>query len=221
MKLNNAPILRLFHLTINSKDKQIFEDEGVHNMTTSIKTEPGTLFMAATHADNAGTDNYVMECYKNAASYQVHANSPQFKHYGSVAKKVLTGRELVELTPQFILTKDKALDIIGQNDYFLRLIKLSLKEGEVNNFGDAIRKEMKESVIKEAGVKGMLAGSIVNKNNEWRILEIYENHETYNEHLKTDWFKDFTSETKDMISEVKTIDLVADTLVDQGKLEFN
>lgn len=220
MKLTKEPLLRLYHLTIAAKDKQKFEDEGVRNMTTSIKKEPGTLFMTATHEDEAGTSNYVLECYQDSAHYQIHAASPQFKHYGLVAQKVLTGRKMFTLKPQLVLTKPEKLLITGQNDYYLRLIKLKLDEGKLSSFKAALAKEMRTAVAKEKGLKAVLAGNLANSQNEWRILEAYQNQKAYANHQQTEWFKQFTAAAKEMITKADAIHLTTDTLVDQGELVY-
>lgn len=75
MKLINAPIMRIFHLNINAPNRTAFVNEGKHNMMTSIKNEPGTLFMLAGHDDKLGESNYVIECYQDEEHYQIHAKS--------------------------------------------------------------------------------------------------------------------------------------------------
>lgn len=220
MKLTEAPILRLYHLTIATKDKTKFEKEGFHNMTTSIKNEPGTLLMAATHEDKAGTSNYVLECYQDIAHYQVHAASPQFKHYGQVAQAVLTGRNMFELKPQLIATKPQRLMITGQNAYYLRLLALSLNAGQEDEFAAALRTELKTAVAQEEGVKAALAGSLQQNTQEWRILEIYQDKAAYEQHLQTSWFKLFGKQIKPAVSKAKVHELIADTLVDQGKIDY-
>lgn len=220
MKLTKAPILRLYHLTIESKDKQKFEDEGVRSMTTSIKNEAGTLFMMASHEDQAGTSNYVLECYQDLSHYQVHAASPQFKHYGQVAQKVLAGRAMFELTPQLVATKPEKLMVTGNNNYYLRLLALSLKNNGQARFAKALRNELKMAVAQEKGVKAALAGTLPQKSNEWRILEVYQDQATYQKHLQTEWFKDFSQQIEPLIAKVTIHELKVDTLVDQGQIEY-
>jgi quinol monooxygenase YgiN len=220
MKLSNPPILRLYHLTIDAKDREAFAAEGVRNMTTSIANEPGTLLMAATYADPAGTSNYIIECYKDAASYQVHANSPQFKHYGAVASQVLTGKAMFELTPQLIVTKNAALNVSGPNSFYLRLISAQIPANRSQAFKEALTTEMKAGLKQEPGLLGCLAGTLADKPAAWRILEIYADQPAYQAHLQGTAFKMFADQTKDLIEQAAATELKTDTLVDQGKLLF-
>lgn len=128
MKLINAPIIRIFHLIINEQDRTTFVNEGKHNMMTSIENEPGTLFMLAAHDDNLGESNYVIECYQDEEYYQIHANSPQFKHYGKVAKKVITGTKMINLQPEVIKTIDIPFRIVGKQDLIAKLTKIKINE---------------------------------------------------------------------------------------------
>lgn len=220
MKLSQTPILRLYHLTIDSKNKEKFEAEGVRNMTTSIKNEAGTLFMTATHADQAGQSNYVLECYQDLAHYNIHAHSPQFKHYGSVAQQVLTGHKMFELTPRLIETKPEKLLVTGRNNYYVCLRAVSLVEGAFPRFSQALQTETAWASRQEANFLAVLAGSLLKSENEWRILEVYRNQAAYQKHLQTDWFKQFASQTKAMIDQAQSTQLTVATLVDQGSLEY-
>lgn len=220
MKLTNPPILRLYHLTIAAKDQAVFVAEGVRNMTTSIANEPGTLLMAATHADPAGTSNYIIECYQNDKAYQVHANSPQFKHYGKVAGQVLTGRAVFELTPQLILTKKTAFKISGANSFYLRLVQVKVEEAGSKYFKEALQTEMTTGLNQEPGLLGCLAGTLADHRNEWRILEIYADQPAYQAHLQSAAFNNFSKNIQKLVDSAEAVELTADTLVDQGELIF-
>ena len=74
MNLETAPILRLYKLEIDSKNREKYLQVGKDNMLTSIENEPGTVFMETGHEDEAGSINYVFECYQDMAKYNIHAN---------------------------------------------------------------------------------------------------------------------------------------------------
>ena len=220
MRLEDAPILRFYHLTIDEKDKDKFEEEGVRNMTTSIKDEPGTLFMAASHDDPDGVSNYVIECYKDEKSYKIHAGSPQFAHYATIAKEVIKERDMFELTPQLILTKEKPLKITGKNHHYVVMRKITLVDQYLEKFDDKLQSEMENALVNEDGFKGVVAGNMFDIENEWRILEIFEDKAAYEAHLKTDWHQKFAANTQEMIYDSEDIKLTADTIVDQGELIY-
>ena len=128
MKLINAPIMRIFHLNINAPNRTAFVNEGKHNMMTSIKNEPGTLFMLAGHDDKLDESNYVIECYQDEEHYQIHANSPQFKHYGQVAKKTITGTEMINLKPELVKTSTTIFRVFEDQDINATLTKIKVRK---------------------------------------------------------------------------------------------
>ncbi|KRL89616.1 putative quinol monooxygenase [Lactobacillus kalixensis] len=220
MKLNDSTILRFFHLNIDAKDVARFQEVGKKNMTTSIKKEPGTLFMALTNDDSPKTSNYVLECYRDESSYEIHASSPQFKEFSNVAKNTVIGREVFELTPQIILTKDEPLRVAGQNDYYVRILKLTLVDEDLKKFGAALREEVSQSMEKVPGLKGVLAGNFFDVENEWRIFEIFDSKVAAKQYSQSSQYANFEKQVHDMIYSREAIDLNPDIIVDQGKLEY-
>ena len=103
------PITRLFRLVADPTQLDRFGSVGEQNLMTSITNEPGTLSMNATHLPADASVNYVFEIYADQAAYEVHAASPQFKAYGTMASEVLTGRSVYPCNPQLLLEKSEAL----------------------------------------------------------------------------------------------------------------
>ncbi|RVU71165.1 MULTISPECIES: putative quinol monooxygenase [Lactobacillus] len=197
MKLTTAPIMRIFHLTINAKDHATFASEGHHNMMTSIENEAGTLLMFAGHDDDLGESNYVIECYQDADHYQVHANSPQFKHYGQVAKQIITGTEMTNLVPELVKSNDIIFRITKANQLAARLSKIKL----MPEF------DFKQLVNTQEQV--LLAGRDEEDKNVAWVLELYPN---------TDAAQKYDLSKKvEVLSQIK---LTVDIFVDQGSLSY-
>jgi len=203
MKLTEAPILRMYHLTINGAKRAEFLTAGVHNLLTSHEEEPGTLAMYATHLDDAGIDNFVVELYQNNAQYEIHANSPQFKAYGQVAQKVVTDKSMQELHPQFLRTNDGDLVVSEQNDYYLKLTNFSISADMVVKFKDELKNYHPESTVYLA--------TIDSSEIEWLSLELVKDD---SESVLNKNIQRFTDK-----SDVKL--LKVDSLVSQAKVGFS
>ena len=147
MKITQVPIFRMYHLIIDKSQRNTFVEAGAHNLLTSHQNEPGTLAMYATHLDESGIDNYVFELYQDEAKYQIHANSPQFKAYVQVAKKVVRAKNLQELRPQYLQTNQQDLVVSGENDYSLKLTTFDLIEKDTDTFKQKIAAMMKKQDI--------------------------------------------------------------------------
>lgn len=195
MKLINAPIMRLFHININAQDRTDFVNEGKHNMMKSIENEPGTLFMLAAHDDDLGESNYVIECYQDEEHYQIHANSPQFKHYGQVAKKIITGTKMINLQPEVIKTIDILFRIVDKQDLIAKLTKIKINEDI--DFEKLINDE--DQIV--------LAGKDQRNFNEGWILEVSPRSE-------------IESNITNKVDILDQIRLTIDILVDQGSLSY-
>ncbi|WP_254260538.1 putative quinol monooxygenase [Lactobacillus helveticus] len=80
------------------------------------------------HDDKLGESNYVIECYQDEEHYQIHANSPQFKHYGQVAKKIITGTEMINLKPELVKTSTTIFRVFEDQDINATLTKIKVRK---------------------------------------------------------------------------------------------
>lgn len=216
MELTKKPIFRMYKLMIDRTNRTVFAKEGTHNMTTSIQNEAGTLAMFATHEDGAGTTNYIFELYKDTDSYQVHADSPQFKQYGQVAQKILTGREVHELQLQFLNTKEAPLKVSGVNDYAVHLSEITIAKQSGKSFQEKLQKALNDSIANETGTLACFAATTDDSQTDWIILSVYRDVSAQNEHAEKT-----NPELANLIVSQNNYQLHVDTMVSQGKLEFN
>lgn len=196
MKLINAPIMRIFHLNINEQDRTTFVNEGKHNMMKSIKNEPGTLFMLAAHDDDLGESNYVIECYQDEEHYQIHANSPQFKHYGQVAKKIITGTEMIKLKPELVKTSTTIFRVFEDQDLNATLTKIK------------VSKETNFDKLTNSKTEIILVGQDKKNTGEGWVLELSPSSEAE---------LNLAADKAEILDQIK---LKVDILVDQGSLSY-
>lgn len=213
--MDHAPIFRMYKLTIDAKDKQLFDDEGKNNLQTSIKNEPGTLAMYATHEDVAGTNNFVFEIYKDASNYNIHANSPQFKSYGKVAQQVLQGREVFQLQPQY-LQNDLSLNLSSEDKLPIELFDFSIKEKQVKHWKHLIDEEIVSAAEILRGVATFYLATVNDDPTHWICLMVYKDQANWN--ASKSWFKNLLD---DLNAKYDVHQLKIDTAVTQGNLEYN
>jgi len=215
MELTKRPIFRMYKLGIDQTDRKVFANEGAHNLVTSIKNEPGTLAMFATHADATGTDNYIFELYQDTDNYNIHANSPQFKQYGQVAQKVLKDREVHELRLQFLETKDEALQISAEDNYAVRLSEVIIAKSSVSEFRDELKLAINDAITNEPGTIACYAATTDRKQTDWVILFVYKDIEAQNLHAEKS-----NPQLASLIVSQNNHQLHIDTIVSQGKLSY-
>jgi len=215
MNLTKAPIFRMYRLTVAPDDRQSFVKEGNHNMLTSHQNESGTLAMYATNADEGGTINYIFELYKDLDSYQVHANSPQFKQYGQLAQKVLKEREMRELTPEYLMSKPTAFAISGENDYVGQLLEFQLKENTISQFEKQLPIIMKQLIETDNGPQISYAATTDESKEHWILLNVYPDQAS----LKAD--TSILEPLNDLITVQNSQQLQIDTMVGQSEIQYN
>ncbi|WP_297951857.1 antibiotic biosynthesis monooxygenase [uncultured Lactobacillus sp.] len=218
MKLEQAPILRLYKLETSKADHAKFIEACQQNMLNSQANEAGTLFMQTSHDEE--TTNFMVECYQDEASYEIHDSSPQFKQFISATKGLLTNRVAVKLFPEFISTKAENLSVSGPNNYVIYLTEIGVSLGKGDEFAHAVMKEMKTAVEEENDILAMIAGTIENQPNEWLAIEVYRNNAAYEKHLQTKNFKEYLNNTKYCVESKSLRKLQSDVIVDQGEIFY-
>ncbi|MQS75187.1 putative quinol monooxygenase [Companilactobacillus halodurans] len=207
MELQKIPIFRMYRLITNEKDRDDFVAEGVNNLLTSHQNEAGTLAMYATHADKSGTINYIFEMYQDQAHYQIHAESPQFKHFAKVAQKIVTGRDVTELQPESLLSGNKGFSVSGENPYLARLVEFSTDSANKSKIKTELSKLNSQITSYKATIK--------DQPNQFVLFDIYKNQNDLNESL--DQLKKILIGVSDL--EIKT--LKVDTMVSQKNINLN
>lgn len=219
LSAHSAPLVRYFELTTEPSQQAAFDAVGVHNLSTSIETENGTLAMYALKHQEQPNLNYVFEVYQDDAAYQTHAQSPQFKQFVEVAKTAVVGRKIVETEPQFLAEQAKPLRIT-QNQPKVNFAEVQVKPEWNAQFKAIVLDEMQQSLAKEPGVLAMYAVTLKNQPNEWRFFEIYADENAYSAHRASDHFQHYLSATADMVAEKKLISLQGATLMNKGGMHF-
>ena len=216
MKLENAPVLNLFRLEINSEKHEIYIQK-VRKYKLNAKN---ALFMQSGHEDQREYKNYLIESYQNDDAYQKHESLSQVQQFERDLKDIVNSQVKVKLYPEFISTKPEKLAITHDNQYVVYLTEIGVQLGKGDEFANAVMKEMKTAVEKEDGILAMIAGTIMNQPNEWFSLEVYKTEETYEEHLKTKHFKKYLEATKYVVESKGLHLLKPDCIMDQGEIFY-
>ena len=208
---------RLFRLGRDLANEEEFNKVGEHNLVTSIKVEDGTLAMYSTHLPDDPSMCYVFEVYASEEAYQVHAASPQFKAYVSMASTTLTSREVFSVVPELMLEKAEPL-MVTDGSASPRCCFVQILPEKLEAFREAVFANMRTSVATEPGVLVLYAASMADDPLSWVFWEVYASEEAYAAHTSTDHFKAYIAATADCLASKELVPLAADTLVSKGEL---
>ena len=214
------PITRLFRLVSDEGQCDRFASVGEHNLLTSIDVEPGTLSMSAAHLADDPCVNYVFEIYRDEAAYEVHAASGQFLAFADFARTGLTDRAVYTCSPELLLEKEGGLKVRRGETACVRMARLVVSEGHGPAFREAVFANMRASVATEEGVLAMYASTLADDASVWYFWEVYASEEAYAAHRETDHFKAYIAATAGLVTAKELTPLVADTLVNQGGLDW-
>lgn len=212
----NTPLFRLFNLKITAKEREAFAKVGERNLLTSIENEPGTLAMYTSHVDPAGLDNRVIEIYRDTASYDQHAHSPQFAAFREVAKRAVTRQEVSQLTPRLLLEKPTPLR--GDASQFSQLTELTIPVDRAAAYQTLVTASIRPAMAAEVGLLVALVGQAVDDPTRWVIFEVFQDLAAFKAHCQTPAFQIYQTESRSLITTADATVLTGDTLVNQGGL---
>lgn len=195
----------MFNLGINSADRAEFLRVGRHNLLTSIKNEPQTLTMYSTHADHEDNDNYIFEVYHNDAAYQIHANSPQFRAYAEMAKRVIKRRSITPLTPQLLVEQPTSFTLTQTDPAVVKLHELTLNGQQADQLITQLNQVRKQN----PQLLAILAGKVTSHPTHWIVVLTYQDQSATKQQAKL-----FTSLPD------KEITLQPDLIVSHGGLNY-
>jgi quinol monooxygenase YgiN len=94
------------------------------------------------------------------------------------------------------------------NNQMVRLAKLVIDPGQLENFKAALKEEIETSVRIEPGVKTLYAVSEKNHPVHITILEIYADTAAYKTHLKAPHFIKYKTGTKNMVKSLELVETI-------------
>ncbi|MFD1420863.1 putative quinol monooxygenase [Lactiplantibacillus songbeiensis] len=215
--MRQAPLFRLFRLKIKPTKRAAFLAAGQHNLQQSIATEAGTLAMYTGHTDNAGTDNVVLEVYRDAASYNVHANSPQFKAFKQLAAQTVVSQTLTTLRPQVLMEQGPALKATEQPRECIRLAEYTVATAQLTSFRAAVLATNSQIMAMKQGLVANYWGQVSDDLQRWLQVTIFKDSATEQQVAQDQQFqKQFVSD----YGQPKLTVIHPDGLVNQGLLAF-
>jgi len=96
-----------------------------------------------------------------------------------------------------------------QPGMIVRISEIEIFPNHLEAYNKILKEESEASVKLEPGVIAIFPMSQKENPNQIRILEIYENSESYQSHLKTPHFLKYKSSTLRMVKSLKLIDMDA------------
>lgn len=217
----SKPVVHLFHLGIDEKNRDTFYQVGVENFRNSYEEEGGTLAMYASSLRENPLEYKVFEVYADEAAYQAHLNSSHFQAFVEQVGSQLTKREVFEIDPLFLKEKLPSGMWLGVEHHFLKFAQIQVKEGCQETFERSVLLNLRTSLKEEKGVLAMYAVKDRQQPNRYYFYEVYASAKAYEDHRLCPHFKRYLSETQDLVEEKILLGLENSIAISKGKIAFS
>jgi quinol monooxygenase YgiN len=137
-----------------------------------------------------------------------------------LARTGLTDRAVYTCSPELLLGKEGGLKVTQDETICVRMARLVVPQEHGAAFREAVFANMRASVGEEEGVLSMYAVTLADDASVWYFWEVYASEEAYAVHRETDHFKAYIAATAELTTAKELTPLVADTLVNQGGLDW-
>ncbi|MBO4124185.1 antibiotic biosynthesis monooxygenase [Streptococcus suis] len=217
----SKPVVHLFHLGVDEKNRDSFYQVGMENFQTSYEEEAGTLAMYASSLKENPLEYKVFEVYADEVAYQSHRTSLHYQSYVEQVGSKLTKREVYEVEALFLEEKLPSGVWLGAEKYFLKFAQIQVEAGSEKAIERSVLLNMQTSIKEEVGVLAMYAVKDSQQSNRYYFYEVYASAKAYEDHRLTPHFQRYISETQDLVEEKNLQDLENSIAISKGQLAFS
>jgi quinol monooxygenase YgiN len=100
-------VMRIANLQIDSAQLENYKVALKEEIETSVRVEVGVLSLYAVYDKAHPTHVTVFETYANVEAYKAHLETPHFKKYKTITKKMVKSLELIDTVPIALEVKAK------------------------------------------------------------------------------------------------------------------
>ena len=181
-----------------------------------MSTEQGILGIFAATDERDKTTSYIVEIYNDYLAFSNHTKNQASKNFKSVIPQIAEGNlNSTEIEVQ--IAKDKKIE---QNDNtFAVYTVIDIKPENSQEFTEII-KNIAETTFNEEGALLVYLGTDRRNPSKWCLFEVYKDIDSYLNHRSAKYFKDYITQTKDMIVDKKRAELQVLKLENKGGLVY-
>jgi quinol monooxygenase YgiN len=172
----------------------------------SICLEPGVITLYAVAERENPERITLFETYSDSSHYKAHLATPHFQKYKQGTLEMVRHLELIEVQPLLYLRKPE-LSKTETHKLFVRLIRMEIYPKEIDNFRKIVESVMLPGIRNEPGVQVMYAVAKKSSPTDISVLEVYANRAAYENHLKTEHFLKYETESRKMIKSLMIVDM--------------
>ncbi|MGF7442224.1 putative quinol monooxygenase [Campylobacter concisus] len=186
----------LHELLATPNNKTLLKELGRENILSS-KSEPGTQAIFFMSAKSKPELFYVLEFYKDEATYKKYTSSEHFKKFASESAEILASKKAFSVKKRAAFSKNLTPERL--KDAYFHMTNLSLKAKSDAKFEKIIKKYMQKSV--DEGTLAQFAFSLKETPNKWVMVEIYKDESSFESYRHSENYKAYAKERAGLIDE--------------------
>ena len=211
-----VPTLNVYDFEVKKDKEASYKTVTEDYVNKTMGTEQGVLGLFATTDERDKTISFVVEIYNDYLAFSNHTKNQASKDFKAVIPQIAEGNlNSTEIDVQ--IAKDKKIE---QNDNTFAVYTVIDVKPENNKEFTEIIKNRAETSFNENGTLLIYVGTDRRNPNKWCLFEVYSDIDSYLNHRASSYFKNFITETKDMIVEQKRYELQSLKLINKGGLDY-
>ena len=210
-----VPTLNVYNFEVKN-DKEASYKSITEDYVNKTAIEQGVLGLFATTDDRDKLNSYVIEIYNDYLAFSNHTKNQTSKDFKAVIPQIAEGN-LNSTEVDIQIAKDKKIE---QNENTFTVYTVIDVKPENNKEFTEIIKNRAETTFNENGVLLIYVGTDRRNPNKWCLFEVYSDIDSYLNHRASSYFKNFITETKDMITTQKRYELQPLKLINKGGLDY-
>ena len=211
-----VPTLNVYDFEVKKDKEASYKTVTEDYVNKTMGTEQGVLGVFAATDERDKITSFVIEIYNDYLAFSNHTKNQASRDFKSVIPQIAEGN-LNNTEVDLQIAKDKKIE---QNDNTFAVYTVIDIKTENNKEFSEIIKSREEATFNENGTLLVYVGTDRKNPNKWCLFEVYSDIDSYLNYRASSYFKEFITQTKDMITEQKRYELQALKLVNKGGLDY-
>ena len=210
------PTLNVYDFEVKKDKEASYKTITEDYVNKTMGTEQGVLGLFATTDERDKTTSFIFEVYNDYLAFSNHTKNQASRDFKAVIPQIAEGNiNSTEIEVQ--IAKDKKIE---QNDNIFAVYTVINIKPENNKEFTEIIKNIAETTFNEEGTLLVYLGTDRRNPNKWCLYEVYRDIDSYLNHRSAKYFKDYITQTKDMITTQKRYELQPLKLINKGGLDY-
>ena len=211
-----VPTLNVYDFEVKKDKEASYKSITEDYVNKTMGTEQGVLGLFVATDERDKITSFVIEIYNDYLAFSNHTKNQASRDFKAVIPQIAEGN-LNSTEVDIQIAKDKKVE---QNENTFTVYTVIDVKPENNKEFTEIIKNIAETTFNEEGALLVYLGTDRRNPSKWCLFEVYKDIDSYLNHRSAKYFKDYITQTKDMIVDKKRAELQVLKLENKGSLDY-